>query len=206
MSRVSGSLGWLSAGGRVNVTEENGSSRCLSAGRAGLAVSARMSQLAPGFGGSLIAVGLHEAVEKQSEMFGWAACPNSSSAREQGTGPPPSACTPWHHDLRGPQPGHWVSLTQLTRSQADLGRNPLKRPHSSLIALRRLSPAPAEHGAGRNSAGPWEPLPKPWPCSRLHGKARGTAPASPGCATTAFDLTVTTSYPLLNYFYFSLSF
>lgn len=105
---------------------------------------------------------------------------NAALPDNRAQGPPTLACTPRHRDLWGPQPGHWVSPAQLTRSQADLGRDPLKRPHSSPIALGRLSPVPR---AGTERAGtvlgPWEPLPKPWPCSRPHGKARGTDPRSP---------------------------
>lgn len=54
--------------------------------------------------------------------------------------------------------------------------------------------------------GPWEPLPKPWPCSWHRSKTRGTYPSSPSCATTAFDLNVTTYCLLLMYFYCSSSF
>ena len=103
-----------------------------------------------------------------------------SSATEQGAGPPASALTPQHRDQQGPQPGRWVPPAQFTQSQADLGRDPLKRPRSSLIALGRLSPVPR---AGTERAGtvlgPWEPLPEPQPCSRPRGKARGTEPRSP---------------------------
>lgn len=59
------------------VTKENGSFYCLYAGKANLAVSARTLQFTPGFSGSLISAGLHEAIEKQSEMLVWVVCPNS---------------------------------------------------------------------------------------------------------------------------------
>ena len=80
-----------------HVTKENGSFYCLYAGRANLAVSARMLQFTPGFSGSLISVGLHEAIEKQSETLVWAACPNScllgtQLCRTTGHRAPP----PWH--------------------------------------------------------------------------------------------------------------
>lgn len=157
-----------------HVTKENGTFYCLYAGRTNL-VSARTSQFTAGFSGILFSAGLHEAVEKQKCLSGrhvpTAAYWECSSAGEQDTGPPTSACTPRHRDPRGPQPRHWVSLSQLTRSQADLGRDPLKRPHSSLIALGRLSPVP-RLGTERAGTvlGPWEPLPKLWPCSQPHGK------------------------------------
>lgn len=110
-----------------------------------------------------------------------------------------------HHDPQGPEPGLQVSPAQLTQSQADLGRETLKRPHSSLIALGRLSREQTWSRQGQCQ----DPRSLSQPRSRaLNPTARQGAqtPATLSCATIAFKLTVTTCCLFLTYFYFSLSF
>lgn len=110
-----------------------------------------------------------------------------------------------HHDPQGPEPALRVSPVQLTQSQADLETEPLKRPHSSLIALGRLSREWTWSRQGQCQ----DPgsLSQNRSCA-LNPMARQGAqtPTPSSCATTAFKLTVTTCCLLLTYFYFSLSF
>lgn len=144
---------------------------------------------------SLISAGLHEAVEKQSEMLVCVVCPNSCLLGMQlcrGTGHR-APHLGMHRDPRGPQPGRWVSPAQLTQSQADLGRDPLKRPHSSLIALGTLSPVlrVGTEWAG-TVLGPWEPVPKTWPCPLAPWEGKEHRPllpqAVPPLPLTCYDL------------------
>lgn len=151
-------------------------------------------------------MGLHEATEKQKHLSGahvsTATYWEHSSAANGTRGP---RLGTQHCDPQGPEPALRVSPVQLTRSQADLEREPLKRPHSSLIALGRLSREwtwsrqgqcqdPGSLSQNRSRA--------------LNPMARQGAqtPTPSSCATTTFKLTVTTCCLLLTYFYFSLSF
>lgn len=115
-------------------------------------------------------MGSHKAAEKQPAAPR-AACPNNcpvglSSARARGTGPC-FGTQPRHHDPRGPQPG----CPQLCSH----GPKPIwgeilsKKPHSSLIALGRLSSASGA-GTGALGASPNPPHRTQPPC----------------CATTVF--------------------
>lgn len=156
-----------------HITKENGSFYCLCGGRADLAVSAGTSQF------TLVSVGFdfhgvaREMVRNsclgavsQQQPIG-----NTVLHWEQGTGPPTLACTPLHRDPQGPQPGHRLSAHTVP---SRFGARSSKKASFFPDRIRQAKPcAESGHGAGRNSAGTWEPLLNPWPCPRLHGKAKG---------------------------------